>query len=395
MPSRGERRSTPANARDALAVVQHLYAVAMDPAASLWDAVISDLADFFSVEVASGTAVDKATGRVSVLGLVGFDRHIVESAYRRFGVESDPLFAAATRQPANATFRDGVVLPPEDMVRSPYYNMLPRPTAIDRHLCGILRNDAGAFMAVVFWRPGDSDGFTPQEEETLGWLMPHIRQAAEIRERVAAANAGVKAAPVDAGVGFLDDPRRGAVVLDAEGRVLLTNGPASRMAAPGGCIEVVRNRLTAADPALRQALERARLATLQPRPSVHPPILRAPRVGGGLPCEIQMLPASSRPDAGLLPPGAATVVLLTDPVSFFRPSRQRLRALGLTIAEARLCEALLRSGSLPRAAAETGIAHGTARSHLKAIFAKLGVSSQIELVQALVSGYPGDGTPTD
>jgi len=167
------------------------------------------------------------------------------------------------------------------------------------------------------------------------------------------------------------------------------------LAAPGDCIEIIHNRVVAIDPTLRNALERARVASLQARPDAHPPILRAPRTGGGLPCEIQVLPAAGRPRAELLPPGAASVVLLTDPVSFFRPSRQRLRALGLTVAEARLCEALLRSGSLPRAATETGIAHGTARSHLKAIFAKLGVSSQIELVQALVSGYPGDGMPPD
>lgn len=103
-----------------------------------------------------------------------------------------------------------------------------------------------------------------------------------------------------------------------------------------------------------------------------------------------MLAADGQGRLALLPPGAATIATITDPVATLRLPPGRLRALGLTVAEARLCEALLQTGSLTRAAARAGIAHGTARSHLKVIFAKLGVTTQIELVQVLVAGIAGD-----
>jgi DNA-binding CsgD family transcriptional regulator len=380
----------PVNARDALAVVQHIYACALTPGVGLWDTVVADVADFLGVERASAATVDKSTRRFTLLGVIGFDARTIESAFRRFGVESDPLYRAALPRPAHSTFYDGEALPPlEERRRAPFHGMVGGPENIGHVLAGIVRNDADALVVMAFWRTVDGGGFTPEERETLAWLMPHVSQACDIRARVADGNFPAAQAWLPQAARRFGG-RHGLVVLDAEGQVLLANAEASRILARGDPLQLARNRLTAADPALRQHLERARvesLGTVDGQAADTPPILRVPRPGARLGYEVQVLPAAGRE---MMPPGAATVVVLTDPEAVLGLAAGRLQALGLTAAEARLCDALVRTGALPRAAAELGIAHGTARSHLKAIFGKLGVSTQIELVQVLVAGAGAD-----
>lgn len=389
MSDRERRLPAPVDAKDALAVVQHVYACALAPGTDLWDAVLVALANFFGVARAAATTVAKPAGRLTLHAILGFDRREIESAFRRFGLGSDPLYRAALARPAYSTFHDGEALPPaEERRRSPFYEILGSPDRIEHVLAGVLRNDGEALVVISFWRTADGDSFNAHERETLAWFMPHIGQAHEIRARVvdgdgAAARAHATATPRGL------DGRHGLVVLDAAGNVLLANAEAGRILGDGAPLQIARNRLTSTEPALRERLEQARNGTLGTggtggaRAPATAPILRVPRAGAGLPFEIQVLPAAGRE---LLPPGAATVVVLTDPDTVLRVAPGRLQALGLTAAEARLCEALVRTGALPRAAAEIGISHGTARSHLKAIFGKLGVSTQIELVQVLVSG---------
>jgi DNA-binding CsgD family transcriptional regulator len=63
-------------------------------------------------------------------------------------------------------------------------------------------------------------------------------------------------------------------------------------------------------------------------------------------------------------------------------------AYGLTAAEARLAACLARRPGLVAAAKELGIAHETARQHLKRILLKTGCSGQPELVAMLAADLP-------
>jgi DNA-binding CsgD family transcriptional regulator len=61
---------------------------------------------------------------------------------------------------------------------------------------------------------------------------------------------------------------------------------------------------------------------------------------------------------------------------------------GLTPAETRLLSRLLAGRTLEEAAAEFGIAISTAKTHLRAIFAKTGVARQADLVRLGASLVP-------
>jgi DNA-binding CsgD family transcriptional regulator len=82
---------------------------------------------------------------------------------------------------------------------------------------------------------------------------------------------------------------------------------------------------------------------------------------------------------------ARTIVIVVDPEAGSPPEPALIRdVLGLTLGEARIAS-FVGSGMPPReAAAKLGIAEGTARSVLKQVFAKTGVSRQSELT-ALIS----------
>lgn len=75
-------------------------------------------------------------------------------------------------------------------------------------------------------------------------------------------------------------------------------------------------------------------------------------------------------------------LVLTDPANT-HPANARLlaAALDLTPSEARVVQGLIEGGSIESAATLAGVTVATARSYLKSVFAKTGVSKQAELVR--------------
>ncbi len=90
----------------------------------------------------------------------------------------------------------------------------------------------------------------------------------------------------------------------------------------------------------------------------------------------------------------AALVLLGDPDRRAAPGLKLLRSLGLTGSEARLAKGLAAGRPLVESARSIGISHNTARAHLRSVFDKLQVRSQVELVRVLCeiervgSGFP-------
>jgi DNA-binding CsgD family transcriptional regulator len=114
-------------------------------------------------------------------------------------------------------------------------------------------------------------------------------------------------------------------------------------------------------------------------------ILSVRRRSGGRP--YGLLVAGLRAPAGLFEAAAATAIIFISEGSRRRqPSAERLaEAFGLTPAEGRLLQVLLRGQGLREAAACLGISANTAKTHLRALFDKLGCARQAELVRSVMS----------
>ena len=114
------------------------------------------------------------------------------------------------------------------------------------------------------------------------------------------------------------------------------------------------------------------------------------RPSGGRPYCVVVAPMPS-PSFGLAAGHIAAAVLVSDPDTAGAAQHDLLRRLyQLTHKEAQLALKISEGEGLEAAARNAGITYETARSYLKNIFAKLGVSRQAELA-SLVQKLPDQG----
>jgi DNA-binding CsgD family transcriptional regulator/PAS domain-containing protein len=179
----------------------------------------------------------------------------------------------------------------------------------------------------------------------------------------------------------------GVFVLDGLGRIVFSNPAAVGLIGDG--LQVVGQRLTTRFPAERQILDDAVSTMISERPDDRAretrPIL-IPRSSCERPLTVYVLPLRSSGDrlTDRFLARARAIVLVIDARSDQPPDPAVVRdVLGLTLSEARVA-AMVGSGLPPRdAAVKLGIAEQTARTALKRVFMKVGVSRQSELAALL------------
>jgi DNA-binding CsgD family transcriptional regulator len=85
-------------------------------------------------------------------------------------------------------------------------------------------------------------------------------------------------------------------------------------------------------------------------------------------------------------PGPAEAILITlEEVEACPSELARLNEYELTPAQARIARQILKGKSLREIAAQSSVSINTVKTHVKAIFAKMQVSSQSELVRVLLA----------
>jgi DNA-binding CsgD family transcriptional regulator len=216
--------------------------------------------------------------------------------------------------------------------------------------------------------------FAPHEMHMVNLLARHVERSLKLSMRLFDAehcNLGMREILSRLGIGVF--------ALDHDMRVAFAN-PASRNGFDVICEtgEASEPRLTVA---VRRKIERA-LAQKGQGGSHEPVNIVIERGPSAPPLTLYVLPVteSSAATHDLLT-RARALVLMIDSGGDAAPDPALVRdILGLTLGEARVA-ALVGSGMAPKVAAERlGIAESTARTVLKRVFAKAGVSRQSELV---------------
>ena len=234
-------------------------------------------------------------------------------------------------------------------------------------------------------RDASRTDFGPAERQRFQRLVPHLRHALLLYVRLHAARAeqGVYRAMVE---------RMGvaAIILDAAGKVLRSNALADRLLEEADGFALVEGRLSLSGSAPRRALARL-LQAVGAGPDAA--VLPAQRFRVERPSGKRDLAAIAKLLSGpaLLRSGAGAAVALfvgdTDHGGGLDPAVIR-DIFQLTRVEAMLCAVLAEGCSLVEAADRLGVAHNTARSHLRSIFLKTGARRQSQLVHLLHASLP-------
>ncbi|WP_309606395.1 LuxR C-terminal-related transcriptional regulator [Phenylobacterium sp.] len=191
------------------------------------------------------------------------------------------------------------------------------------------------------------------------------------------------------GEGPHDQPWRadfGWIVVAAGGKVLVCNPLAATVMAGGLGRAEVNRTLDFHSPANAEA---ARLALEQVRGGTGQVVLRLERPGGEGPCFAYATPAASvvarLGGAGSRGTGLTGVVALVFPApdAASRLWLEVQQSFGLTEAEVRLARKLREGLSLQQAADNLGVKINTVRNQLRAIFDKMGLQRQSDLVRTL------------
>jgi DNA-binding CsgD family transcriptional regulator/PAS domain-containing protein len=283
---------------------------------------------------------------------------------------------------ARDAITDRHVMSPEEIGTHPIYTKFLVPHGLGWFAGVGISPDPHITVIISVQRKMEKPPFSDDELSALTRLGRHAENALRLGIRLLdteLANLGLADALARIGTGVF--------VLDEQRRVMFSNAAAEKCLSGG--LQIVGGTFTASLRPDQDALHDAITASLRatavdlikpPRP------IQIQRLERELPLTAYVVPVRSSLDSsttGFLT-RARAIVLVFDAAPDEPPDPALVRdLLGLTLGEARVA-ALVGSGQAPREAAEKlGITEGTARTVLKRVFAKVGVSRQSELTSLL------------
>jgi DNA-binding CsgD family transcriptional regulator/PAS domain-containing protein len=252
-----------------------------------------------------------------------------------------------------------------------------------RYMMGVdIRSDEGRereFRLRVS-RPPEGEPFSETERALCGLLLPHLRRALRLYAHLDRVESACRLY-----VGTLERIGIGSILLDEDGGICRINRVAEEILAEGDSLQLHNGMLEAVAPRDDRRLWRLiKQAAAGRSGSGLVEAIALDRGGqpGGLSVLVRSIPLAASAEAGR---AAAVELILRDSTRPAQPSEPLLRQLyQLTPAEASLAVLLGEGLTLEESAARLGISRNTARSHLRAVFAKTGVKRQTALVQLLL-----------
>ena len=271
--------------------------------------------------------------------------------------------------------------------RSEFYQryLIPRGR---RHTMGAhLYRDEHVDFYVSFYHGVGRATFSSTQIDQARLLVPHLQRIARLMLRHE--TLGAAAHRGEAGLDALD---QGVLVLGPQGELLRTNRRGQALLREGRWFTVQAGRLRLPAPASPSLLEDMLARVCHSgvpecrllRASGHAPGLLEDEPWCGL--TVLRLPVAEpgAPGAPVLHPRATTLLLLSVPDAQRSVSGEQLAQMfGLTRAEARLAEALVRGQSVDDYARGQDLALATVRSQVRAVLDKTQATRQQDLVRLL------------
>lgn len=360
-----------------LAAVEGIYDAAPDP--SRWPHALQLIADVFH-DVGAVLVFGRDDGSFGAIGSVSMEPMLQD--YWSGPLAGQDLRAIRGRESGFYLGRDAVSDPDivsiQEMETHPFYRFMAKH-GLKYFVAAPISPDPRVAASIAVQRSIDKPPYVAQDLETMARLGRYAEKSLRLSIRLL--NAELSNLGLQEALSRLDI---GIFALDAYGRIIFSNDAANQMAGDG--IHVIDQTLSirgTAGPDFETAIQRALECSPADLLASPKPIL-VHRSGSARPVTVYVLPiVQRRPEEDFLT-HAKILVMAIDPEAGSPPDPAIVRdVLGLTLAEARVAS-LVSSGVSPREAArKLGIAEETARTALKRVFSKVGVSRQSELAALL------------
>lgn len=369
--------------RDTRSLVQQIYrgSTAADP----WRGTLRALRDFFSGAGSVLARYDYGTRQGSIVFADGLNKASVESYNQRFH-EQNPWFHHGPIMTLGDVTTGDRLIPEGVYLGSDFYNEWMKPQNLFHVVRGVIYRNEAEIIYVAVQRPREAGKFNDREVQQFQGLIPHLQRAItdfELLSRLRTVGQGALAA--------LDVVPLGIAIFDADGRPILVNQTGREILNEGDGLRLRLTGVQAVDPGenarLRAALDSA--VDVAKRAGEHAfETLAVSRPSGRRPISVSICPLPLN-DPIFQHDRPAVIVVFNDTERQTETDKETLRQFyGLTPAEARLAQCLVKGQRLDEAAAALHITSGTARTHLKHIFSKTETTRQAELVSLMLSG-PG------
>nr|WP_319000290.1 helix-turn-helix transcriptional regulator [Burkholderia cenocepacia] len=302
-----------------------------------------------------------------------------EASYNNYYYSLDPFVGL----PADRVVTVDDVFGDTGWLSSELYKQFLKPSDVRYMLGADLRTTSGVECRFRVCRNHSAKQFSARDKAICGLLLPHLERAVELHSRLDTAE--VERSIYAHAVNRI---QVGIVTLDENGAIIDMNGVAEQILKQGNGLCIARGTIEATDAQENRTLKR---------------LIRHAVMGhhGTAAALVEAMPITRRhdkPRLGLLVRTVllsdwsednrrrlAVALLLRDPDNKPLGAHDIIRKLyDLTPAETSLALLLTNGLTLEEAAEESRISKNTARTHLRAIFSKTGVTRQAMLIRILL-----------
>lgn len=354
-----------------------LYATLSNPDA--WTAFLETAAALFGARGAQIIHQDMRDFNLSFTQVSGYDWS--EEAYEAYAelIPEDPRLDILLKYPGQAVHCRMEMTDAEYRSTRIYREVL-RDLGVE-YVCGVNFGEDRACLAGMFLlRDQSQPPFTADDCERLQPLVPHIRRVLDLHGFIGRLELQNRITH-----DTLDSLGAGVIVIDASGMIEIANSAARTLLKAGGDLRETGGKLhvrTRDGETLKDMLQQVWSSH-----SMHPyEVLRE----GGDPLLVFMAPhaiSHGRFDPQPLQEGGAVMVVRAPDLRQDPASQARMVELlwNLPPSQARLACLIGAGETLSAAAEQMGVTEASARQYLKAVFRKLGVNRQSDLLRKVTS----------
>lgn len=250
---------------------------------------------------------------------------------------------------------------------------------IDAMALGLARDDH-VMGSCLLGRIRGTPQFESEELQLARLLLPHLQRTIEFSRMFELANLRAEAFET-----ALEATAVPTILVSSGSEVIHANSAGHAALERGNSLRVVAGRISGANLASQTGLARA-MEVARDRPDAHPRHLDVELESGS--GALKLLPLPRNTERGLLVPSATAAIVLTGSRGRNRRDDEAIAEIlinrhGLTRAEAAVALEVAKGDGRAAAAGRLGLREATVRTHLSAIFLKLDINRQGQLVRLI------------